>query len=103
MDETALWREATKYLWTVVAGVGAWLYNKQESRLKSLEDNIYTKSAARERREEVDKTLEDRRQDVIALHTKIDSRAEKLDDKIDQMKDDMNRNFSDLKDLLLRR
>ncbi len=103
MDETTVLREATKYLWTVVAGVGAWLFNKQESRIKALEDSNYSKTAAKERRDEVDKALEDRRQDVIALHFKIDARAEKLDDKIDELTKDINRNFSDLKDMLFRR
>lgn len=103
MDETALWREATKYLWTVVAAVGAWLFNKQEARIKSLEDNMYTKNAARDRREEVDKTLEDRRQDVISLHSKIDDKTEKLTDKVDMLTRDINQNFSDLKDMLIKR
>lgn len=102
MDEITFWKGAAQYLWAAVAGVGAWFLNKQDGRIKSLEDSMYSKTAAKERREEVDKHLEDRRQDVISLHSKIDSRSEKLDDKIDAMSKEMNQGFSDIKDLFLK-
>jgi hypothetical protein len=108
MDETLLWKEAAKWLWGGIVGVGVflgsigkWFLGRQEARIKALEDTAYTKSAAKERREEVDKSLEDRRQDVIALHAKIDSRSEKLDEKIDSMQRDMHQGFNDIKNLFI--
>lgn len=103
MDDPGFWKEAAKYLWGVLVPVGAYLWNKQDKRIDNMEARLYSKEDARERRETVDEVLEARRQDVIALHTKIDARAEKLDDKIDHVLRDMNAGFSDLKDLLLRR
>jgi hypothetical protein len=109
MDETLLWKEAAKWLWGGIVAVGVflgsigkWFLGRQEARIKALEDTAYTKSAAKERREEVDKHLEYRRQDVISLHAKIDSRSEKLDDKIDAMAKEMNQGFSDIKNLFIK-
>ena len=84
MDETAFFKEIAKYLWGVLVPAGWWIFNKQDKRIDNVEATMYTKNAAKDRREEVDKILEDRRQDVIALHSKIDFRSEKLDDKLDR-------------------
>jgi len=103
MDDPGMWKEAAKWLWGVLVPVGAYIWNKQDKRIDAMEQKMYSKEDARERRESVDETLEARRQDVIALHNKIDARAEKLDDKIDHVLVQMNAGFSDIKDLLLRR
>jgi hypothetical protein len=103
MDDSTLWREATKYLWGLLVPAAAWIFNKQDKRISMLEENHYSKGSAKERREEVDKHLEARRQDVIALHTKIDDRAERLDDKIDKMNSSMHDGFSEIKTLLIER
>jgi len=58
---------------------------------------------AKERKEIVDEILEARRQDVILLNAKIESRAEKLDDKMDSLRNDMHHGFDEIKNLLLRR
>lgn len=102
MDETNLLREAVKYLWGLLVPAGLYIWNNQDKRIKNVEDKMYTKEDAKERREAVDETLEARRQDVIALHEKIDHRASKLDDKMDKLVHDMHTGFSEIKNLLIR-
>ena len=102
MDETNLLREAVKYLWGLLVPAGLYIWKQQDSRIKNVEDRMYTKEDARERLESVDETLEARRQDVIALHDKLDHRASRLDDKMDVLVRDMHKGFSDRKDMLLR-
>lgn len=103
MDDPGLWKELAKYLWGVLVPVGAYIWNKQDKRLDKVEEKMFTQEEARERRKNIEDVLEARRQDVIALHAKIDARAEKLDDKIETLQQSMHAGFSDLKDILLRR
>lgn len=101
MDDTVLWKEAAKWLWTVFMAAGAWIFNKQDSRIKNLEDSMYTKSSAKERQGEIDKVLEDRRQDVIQLHAKIEKESDKTDDRFDKLSSAMHAGFSEIKTILL--
>ena len=103
MDDPGLWKEAAKYLWGVLVPAGWWMWNKQDKRLDRVEEKMFTQDEAKERRKNIEDVLEARRQDVIALHSKIDARAEKLDDKIEALQQSMHAGFSDLKDILLKR
>ena len=78
------WREIAKYLWGILVPAAGWIFHKQDKRITDLEASIYTKNAAAERRAEIDKKLEDRRQDVIALHAKIDDRTDHISGKLDK-------------------
>ena len=103
MDETTIWKELAKYLWGLMLPLAVWIFNKQDKRLESLETQMYPKSQALERQATVNETLEARRKDVIELHAKIDSRAGKLDDKIDLLARDMHAGLSEIKTILLER
>ena len=103
MEDPGIWKEVAKYLWGVLVPVGAYLWNKQDKRLDRIEEKMFTQEEAKERRKNIEDVLEARRQDVIALHSKIDARAEKLDDKIEALQQSMHAGFSDLKDILLKR
>lgn len=67
------WQDIAKWLWGVLVPVGAWAWNKQDKRLDKIEENMVSRAALAERKADVDHTLEARRQDVIALHEKIDT------------------------------
>ena len=97
------WKDAAQWLWLGLLGLIKLLWNKQEERFKKLEDNMYSKTQAQERQMTVTELLEARRLDVITLHSKIDASADKMNTKIDKLKDDVSEGFSDLKDILLRR
>jgi len=101
MDETSTLRWLVEHLWVLLGPIVGWVWNKQDARINHLEDSMYTQEDARERRDSVDKALEDRRQDVIQLHTKIDSRAERLNDKMDKLAHDMNEGSGSIRDLLI--
>lgn len=75
-------------VWALVQ-LAAWVWNKKgsSSDVEQLKDGLHklrntavTSEAMRERKDEVDRQLEARRQDVIALHEKIDdhSKADQL-------------------------
>ena len=104
------WKAIANYLWIVLVGVIKILWDKQEDRFKKGESKVsaieavmYTKHDAQDRRETVDEALEARRQDVIQLHAKIDTRAERIDDKVDQLARDMHQGLSEIKTILLER
>lgn len=105
MDE---WKELAKYLWVLLLGVIKILWDKQEDRFKSAESKMkaletvaYTKDDARERQAAVNELLEARRQDVIALHAKIDGETRSLRGDISTLSRDMNHGFSEIKTLLI--
>lgn len=107
MDE---WKELAKWLWVGLLGLIKILWDKQEERFKKGESKVsaieavmYTKHDAQDRRETVDDALEARRQDVIQLHAKIDTRAERIDDKVDALARDMHQGLSEIKTILLER
>ena len=100
MDD-ALWKDIAKYLWGILIPIGVWVFNKQDKRIEAVEGHMYKKEDAKERTVMVDEILESRRQDVIALHAKIDARAEKLDDKIDNLQHNMHSGFNEIKNILL--
>jgi hypothetical protein len=96
-------KEVAGWLWLAVLALIKLLWSKQEQRFKQIEETMYTKSAAAERQVSVSELLEARRVDILHLHQKIDEVSHRLDGKVDKMKDDMNKGFSDLKDILLKR
>lgn len=98
-----IWQEVAKYLWGLLVPIGIWAWNKQDGRLNKLEENTVTRAEAQERREVVDVQLEARRQDVIALHAKVEDKVERLNDKLDGVSRDMHTGFDSIKDILLRR
>lgn len=101
MDETTLLGWVLKHLWAVFLPVAGWVWKKQDSRIDRIEGAMYSKEDAKERRESVDEALEARRQDVIQLHSKIDARAERLDDKVDKMTHDMHEGFREITTLIM--
>ena len=108
MDETSFFAWVGKHIWPVFALIAGVLWKKQDSRIDRLETTMYTKGNAAERKETVDKMLEDRRQDVIKIYETIDERGainerrhEKTNDMIRDLTRDMSKGFSDIKDLLL--
>lgn len=103
VEDPGLWKQIATYLWGLLIPAGVYIWNRQEKRIDHLEGVMHTKEEANERKEYVDHLLEDRRHDVIALHLKIDTRAEKLDEKISNLARDMHTGFSDIKDILLKR
>jgi len=101
MDETALWKDIAKYLWGILIPIAVWIFNRMDKRIEVVEAHMYNKDDAKERSMMIDEILESRRQDVIVLHNKIDTRAEKLDDKIETLTKDMNHGFNEIKNILL--
>ena len=96
------WKDAASWLWVLILGLIKVLWTKQEERFLKIEESMYTKSSAFERQTSVSELLEARRLDILHLHQKIDETSTRLDGKIDKLKDDMNKGFSDLKDILLK-
>tara|TARA_R110000868_G_scaffold218849_1_gene469665 strand:+ start:5881 stop:6222 length:342 start_codon:yes stop_codon:yes gene_type:complete len=110
MDDISSWKELAKYLWGLLVPAGWWMWNKQDKRIDKVEATMYTQENAKERRESVDKSLEDRRQDVKDIYETINERGrvnearhEKTNDMIRDLTRDMSQGFSDLKDILLKR
>lgn len=104
MDETTFLGWIIKHLLPVfipVASLVGWVWKKQDSRIDRIEGAMYSKDDAKERREYVDEALEARRQDVRELHSKIDARAERLDDKVDKMNHDMHEGFKEITTLIM--
>jgi hypothetical protein len=97
------WKDAASWLWVGVLGLIKILWSKQEDRFNKIEETMYTKSSAVERQSTVSELLEARRVDILHLHQKIDEVSHRLDGKVDKMKDDMNKGFNDVKDILLKR
>jgi len=96
-------KDVAKHLWTILVPVGWWVWDKQDSRLKNLEDKMFTRDEAKDRQESINDSLEARRQDVIALHSKIDTKSDNLNSKIDTLSRDMNAGISEIKTILLER
>ncbi len=97
------WKDAASWLWILILGLIKVLWSKQEERFNKIEESMYTKSSAIDRQTAVSELLEARRLDILHLHQKIDEVSGRLDGKVDKLKDDMNKGFSDLKDILLKR
>jgi len=111
MDETTIFGWVIKHILPVfipLASVFGWVWKKQDSRIDRIENAMYTREDAAERLKSVDKTLEDRRQDVKDIYDTIaergrinEQRHEKTNDMIRELTRDMSKGFSDIKDLLL--
>lgn len=86
------WRQVAQYLWGLLVPAGIWAWKKQDARLDKLEENSVKKDEFKERLTAVDKVLEDRRDDVRDLYKEMG-----------ELRKDVSRGFSDLKDLLLKR
>lgn len=80
-DDPGMWKEAAKYLWTVVAAVGAYLWKKQDTQMRDLEKALDSKA---------DKDEMDRQRDNIS----------KLFDQQAALRGEMARGFGELKDIM---
>lgn len=79
------WKEIAQWLWGLFIPAGWWMWNRQDKRLEDIEDAMKAKAD----KDEVNKALEDRRQDARELFkANADLRA------------DMMGGFSQLKDLI---
>ena len=102
------WRFIANWLWLGLLGLIKILWDKQEerfrkaeSKMSAIEEKMYSKEDAKERHSSINALLEDRRQDVIALHSKIDREVSTLRGDISTLGRDMHNGFSEIKTLLI--
>lgn len=87
MDEISLLKAAFDKLWTAFVVLGAFVWRGQNARIerleKKIEETMYTKNDAADRRKDVDAALEALRHGEITLHERLEDKHNQLATKLD--------------------
>ena len=83
MDETTFWKTAANWLWLAILPLLKWIWDRQGKDIQELKDGLHalrnravTSDAVKERKEEVDRSLEARRTGERDLHERLNDHIE---------------------------
>ena len=83
MDETSFWKAAANWLWVAILPLLKWIWDRQgkdiqevKDGLHSLKNRVVSLDAMKDRKEEVDRSLEARRTGERDLHERLNDHIE---------------------------